>query len=694
MKNNNIHKIIILILVALCYGNTLTLNFALDDRMVIMESKYTIKGGWNSVKAIFTEDTFRGYFGNDNSVVAGGRYRPMSQLTFMMEMQVFGQDIKRKIGNVEDFMNLHNPDHEEFFVKSSLPVVCHLFNIIYFALLCMVIYKVLSMLFDSYSGKRWYQSLAFIATILFVVHPIHTEAVANVKGRDEIFAMLGSMLTLLCVLKYSDTHKWYYLIGSFLAFTFGIFSKENTITFLAVIPLALYFYNNENTKRADYVVTLIPVLLASAIFLVARAHALGAFMPADDSGINLNNPFVQSTKAQEIATVLTTWVIYLRLLLFPHPLTHDYYPHQIPITDFSNPVVWVVIVCCVALIVYALIALPRKRVASFAILFFVITFSITSNLFFNIGTFMNDRFVFIPSLGFTLLVGYGFYLLTMTERPAWHYVSLSLLGVVCVLLGIKTFTRNYVWKDDFTLFLTDVKTSTNSIKCNISAGGSYLQMFKKSHDEKERELAYKHLNKALELDSMALNAHLLLGELHFLDKDYEKSYNSFNKALEIAPDNFIAMDNCKKIGSLLEDERLNPVKKLFDDAIRERSMSKVNEALRIINDYLEEHPKSLIAWNLKGNILGRGFGQLDSAIHIYEMVIEWDPTFASAYENMGIAYAVKKDFDNAEICLLKAQQLVPDNMNVKGNLYSMYLDKGDMEKAEAMRLQIEAIQRQ
>ena len=85
MKKQNLHRLIISLLAMLCYANTLTLHYALDDRMVILESKYTIQGGWEGVKGIFTEDTFTGYFGSDHSIVAGGRYRPMSQLSYLIE---------------------------------------------------------------------------------------------------------------------------------------------------------------------------------------------------------------------------------------------------------------------------------------------------------------------------------------------------------------------------------------------------------------------------------------------------------------------------------------------------------------------------------------------------------------------------------------------------------------------------------
>lgn len=685
MKKQHIHQLILIILIAICYGNTLTLKYALDDRMVILESKHTIDGGWDSIKSIFTEDTFSGYFGNNKSVVGGGRYRPMSQLTFLIEFQVFGKHIREQIGDTSDFDNLHDAKNEQYFNNSFLPYVNHLFNIIYFTLLCLLIYHVLQKLFHKYNGEKWYQSLAFLAAVLFALHPIHTEAVANIKGRDEIFAMLGATAALWCCLKYVDKHQWWYLLLALLAITFGLFSKENAITYLAVVPLSLYYYDNSGKRKADYFVTLLPILLGSIFFVAVRSNALGGIMPEEGVSNILNNPFIHSSKAQEIATVLITWGIYLKLLFFPHPLTHDYYPNQIAITDFSNPLVWIILIGCIALVVYALINLKKKSVIAFGIAFFVITFSITSNLLFNVGTFMNERFVFMASLGFTLIIGYWLYLLSVSQSAALQKVSLGAFALLSILYGIKTFTRNFTWKDDFTLFLTDVKTSDNSIKCNVSAGGSYLQMWKADHKEYNKRQAYKHLNKALSLDNHALNAYLLLGELEFLNDHFDESYNAYHTATLIDPNNKIAVENLQKLAMRKEDDQLKGITNLLDEGMQQRNANKIQEAYNQINNYLKENPESIIAQNIRGNVLGRGFGQLDASIRIYEDIIAKEPNFASAWENMGIAYALKRNFAKAEECLLHALSIVPDNENVKHNLYSMYMDMGDVQKAEAMR---------
>lgn len=674
MKNKHLPKLIIALLVAIFYANTLSLDYALDDRMVILESKYTIKGGWDSVKSIFTEDTFKGYFGSENNVVAGGRYRPMSQLTFMIEFQLFGQDIKSHLGDVDDYMNLHDSDHEKYFKDSTLAVVNHLMNVLYFMLLCLIVYEVLAMLFTKYQGTKWYQSLAFVATVLFALHPIHTEAVANVKGRDEIFAMLGAMAALWCALKYVDKRSWWLLLLELLAITFGLFSKENTITFLAVVPLALYFYPKEK-KGMDYLMTLLPIILGSVFFIIVRTNVLGGFMPEDTTHNILNNPYIHSTKVQEVATVLLTWGIYFKLLVFPHPLTHDYYPHQIAITDFSNPLVWVVVVGCVALLVLALRGLKKKTVVSFAILFFVITFSITSNLFFNVGTFMNERFVFIPSLGFVLVIAYLLCQLAEQKPQLMRKLSLGVFLLISILYGVKTFTRNFVWNDDFTLFLTDVKTSDNSIKCNISAGGSELQIWKVHHKERDKNAAYAYLQKALDLEKNSLNAYLLLGELMFWDDNPQGAYQAYRNAALIDPRNQIAQDNLRKMALAVEDADLKPITNLLDEAMNERNAAKVMQSYQLINEYLDEHPESLVGLNIKGNVVGRGMGNLDASIAIYEEVLSKDSTFASSWENMGIAYAIKRNFDKAEYCLKKALHFAPDNENIKQNLQMMQRDR-------------------
>ena len=337
MKSEKIRLLVLILAIVVAYADTLTLHYASDDRMIIFENDYTLKG-FKGIPEVMTKDAFTGFFGDSKTLVAGGRYRPLSQITFILEYELFG-------GSIHDKVGFHQcPENEQLFSDSILPVMQHGGNLILFILLCLSIYAVLKMLFPKFENEKWYFSVPFLATLLFALHPLHTEAVANIKGRDEIMSMLGAMLALYASLRFVSDRKWWWLLLSFAAMLFGIFSKENAITFLAVVPLSLWFVEAPK-KKGDYLLTLLPLVVATGLFLAARTHALGGMMNQSTSDLILNNPFVHSTKAQTVATVILTWGIYLRLMLFPHPLTHDYYPHQIEITNFANPVVWFVTGC-------------------------------------------------------------------------------------------------------------------------------------------------------------------------------------------------------------------------------------------------------------------------------------------------------------------------------------------------------------
>ncbi len=655
---HNFRYLLIALWVALVYCNTPTLDYALDDRMIIFENDYTLKG-LEGTKDIFTKDAFSGYFGNDNKLVTGGRYRPLSQLTFMIEYDLFGQSIHDKVG-----MN-RAPQNEKLFSESALPVISHSVNVLLLILLCLLTYNILLKVFPTYDNKKWYRSLPFIATLLFALHPLHTEAVANIKGRDEIMCMLGAMLTVYTIIKYVSQRKIFWLFLSFFSMLFALFSKENAITFLAIVPLVLYFLPNSK-KKSDYFITLIPILLASIVFLIARYNAIGGMMNQGESQHILNNPFAQSTKGQEIATVLITWAIYFKLMILPYPLTHDYYPNEIEITNFSNPLVWCILAVIGFIIYYAVKNLKKKSVVSFGILFFIITFSITSNLLFNVGTFMNERFLFTSLLGFSIIV--AFLIQKTSQWISGKMISVFLI-LILVLFSIDTFARNFVWKDDITLFTTDVKTSSKSIKCNISAGGSYLKLYEQQKRTKYLTLAEKHLNTAFELGNVSKEAYSLLGNVYFQKKDYARSLECYRAVVKNNPDDQLARDNMKVVELAAA---ANQVQQGYDIL----NKGNVAEALQLGQQLLTNNPNSPEVLNLMGNIYGKGLGKMDEAIVYLQKAIEISPNYASALENLGIAYAMKNQFDPALQYLNRAHAIEPANQNIIKNIEMVKKNSG------------------
>lgn len=663
LKPAKIRILILILAIVVAYADTLTLHYASDDRMIIFENDYTLKG-FKGIPEVMTKDAFTGFFGDSQTLVAGGRYRPLSQITFIIEYELFGGSIRDKVG-------FHQaPQNEQLFSDSILPVMQHGGNLILFILLCISIYAVLKLLFPKFENEKWYFSVPFLATLLFAVHPLHTEAVANIKGRDEIMSMLGAILALYASLRFVSDRKWWWLLLSFAAMLFGIFSKENAVTFLAVVPLSLWFLEVPK-KRGDYLLTLLPLVVATVIFLAARTHALGGMMNQSTSDLILNNPFLHSTKAQTIATVILTWGIYLRLMIFPHPLTHDYYPHQIEITNFANPVVWFITAIIIGLIIFAIKTLKQKNVASYGILFFIITFSITSNLLFNVGTFMNERFLFTSLLGFTLIVAFLIQKLQKT-KVSGKVMTVSVI-LLCLLYGGKTAARNLVWYDDIKLFTTDVKTSKNSIKCNVSAGGSYLKLYDQTGKKKYLKLAAEYLEQAFKLGCNTAESYSLLGKLYFMEEDYDRARQCYEIILASNPDDQLAAANLKLTMEVQKRNGADKVSKLMDE-------NKVDEAFVLVNQLIEQDPNSATLYNLLARIYGEKKGNIDAAIPYLNKAIELDPDFVSAYENLGIAYATKGNFKKALELLNKALELDPENEHVKNNISMLYSNMKEVQK--------------
>jgi hypothetical protein len=161
------------------YFNTLQFDYAQDDAIVITENMYTQQGA-KGISGLLTHDTFLGFFKIEKNLVAGGRYRPLSLVTFALEKEYFG----------------------------DAPHTSHMINVLLYALCGIFIYLFLKQLFKNAEEKyARMKLLPIIATLLFIAHPIHTEAVANIKGRDEIMSMLFCSMGSWLLLKYMDNGK-------------------------------------------------------------------------------------------------------------------------------------------------------------------------------------------------------------------------------------------------------------------------------------------------------------------------------------------------------------------------------------------------------------------------------------------------------------------------------------------------------
>ena len=459
-KNYWVASIIILVLSFSLYHACLPFGYVLDDQMVITGNSFT-KKGFSGIWDIMTTESFEGYFGERKELVQGNRYRPLSIVTFAIEHGIVGD------------MN---------------PWLSHFINIILYGITGILLMMVLTMMFRNYKSSAWWMSIPFAAAIIFVAHPIHTEAVANIKGRDEIMSMLFSLAALYGGLRYSDAGQKKWLIVSLLSFFLGLLSKENAITYLAVIPLTMYFFGHDNWKKMRTLTFWL--LITTILYLILRFNTAG--VPKFGQPINdlMNNPFLGMNPAEKLGSIMYTLGKYIALMFWPHPLSHDYYPYAIPKSSIFT------LIPLVSLLVYGFLmytgfkGLVKKSVYSYSILYYLLTLTIVSNIVINLGTFMNERFIFMASAGFCIAAAY----FLVEHLPRLHekgkLAGMILFFAAIIGLGAKTYVRVPVWENSLTLNEAAVAISSNSARANSFMSTALFEKYKETIDPR----AYKNLD--------------------------------------------------------------------------------------------------------------------------------------------------------------------------------------------------------
>ncbi len=666
--NAQLPALIIFLFTCLIYSNTLWNEYASDDAIVLTENIYATQG-FAGLKDIFTHDVFEGFFKEKKSLVAGGRYRPLSVATFAIEYELFGLNA----------------------------MLSHAGNVLLFALTCMLIFYLLKLLIPQKKDEPFYISIPFLCAMLYAAHPIHTEAVANIKGRDEIMSMLFAVASLFFAVRFITTEKFIALVFAAGTFFLSLLSKENSITFIAVVPLTYYFFLKAQPKQ--YFFALASIIIPTAAYLLLRGNYAASSLTQESAEI-LNNPFVGATFAERYATPVYSFLLYYIKLIFPHPLSHDYYFNQIPLIEFGDVKFIASSVITLALVGIALNQLRRKTIVSYSILYYFITFSVVSNILFSVGIIMNERFQFMPSLGFCLLLAVGFHYLYQTKRLK-ATAAAFLASVLLFVFSVKTFSRNYAWKDNLTLFLTDVKNSPNSAKVNTSAGGDLLAASDNEPDSLKRkqmiEESISYLNQALKIYPDNFNALLLMGNAQFkYYKSIDVALPFYNRILELNKGGeLFAYQNA---GNLLYGEnqyqRAIPYLKgllgMQPDNIKTAiSVSDcfaqagvLDSALGYANFALQKSPNNDLVIHHIGKIYGRNFNDLNNAIPYLKRATELNPNQITYLEDLGVAYGLSGQFDNVIATMNKILQINPNYVSAYRNLSISYMNKGDKANAE------------
>jgi protein O-mannosyl-transferase len=600
-----IQALVLIIIGLICFANSFKNEYALDDGITIVNNDY-VQAGTQGIPDILSNDAYQSFYnrmGSDQEL-AGGRYRPLSIITFAIEQQFFGAK------------NGETPPHDIVMVRHVINVLLYILSVI------LLLYFLRNFICKENT------LIAFIASLIFLIHPIHTEVVANIKSRDEILSFLFIILTFIKLLKYAETRKKISLVTSLLFFFLALLSKEYAIVLLALIPMLLYIVKKDTITNS--LIKTIPFLLVTAIYMWIRLSIVGIGASSESTEI-LNSPFLYATAPEKWATKIEILDHYLRLVFYPDPLSCDYSYNTIPYVDFTNGWVWLSILIHVSLIMAAIKLFFKRNILSFAIAFYLFNLLLVSNFVFDIGATMGERLLYHSSFGFALAFAVGaiWVLKKINNTQVAIVAGTTVLTLMVVWSAAKDMQRNAEWKNDVTLFIKDVNTVPNSVLANGNAGKDYIDMALKPENKDRQKVLMDsgivYLNKAVSVDNKFVNGYINLAFVYVKTQQYDSA--------------------AKNIGMARALYYKNPT---VDSLARDITGGYTNEAILYINSDLQ-----------------KGLEFLQKATYV-------SPNSVDAWNNLGNAYySYAKDYPKAKEAWNKVLQIDPNNQKAKESLNSL-----------------------
>lgn len=604
----------------LLYIQTVGFDYALDDRAVLFSNEF-VRDGFGGFGKILTTFYWDGFW-DDNA----GLFRPVSLLLFATEWQIA-------------------PDSPGFY---------HFVHVVLMAVLCMQLYRFLRELFRDHGV-----TLAFLAALIWMVMPIHTEVGANLKSADEILSLLFSLLAFRALLKWSDKGQNFSLFLSCIYFFLALLSKEGAALMLPLALLMLYQFRNATIKSL-----LKPGLLLLGVSLVWFAWHTAVIANAPSKMITYdyhNNALLASDSfITRMGTAIGIQGRYLAKMLLGYPLSYNYSFNEIPVNGFADA--WAIgsLLLLLGGFVWAIYSLKKNPVPAFGILFYLVAFSLTSNIFYLIGETMGDRLAFVPSVGFAILLSW--LVLKLTNGLESH--GLHLKAITTALLAILIWTgltlnRSRAWAYESTLFTEDVEHAPNSARVHYNYGvllmGNALNDTNQFNRMQGLNQAYTEFTTAYAIDSNDIQSCQNLAVVEFRRGAYKESVKWSLRTRQIVEGYAGALEN------------------LGDAYIMTQQY---DSAAYWYMEYMRAADTTAPMLIKLGN---SRFGARDTvgAIASYEAAARADTTSNEAWNKLGNLAGMHRDFQKAIDAFSQLSRLNPNDPGPWKMLYTTYTTMGD-----------------
>ncbi len=607
------------------------------------------------------------YFDDENNIIANHKLRDLSN--FWLPSGT------RYIGTLSLALNYHFGELDVFGY--------HLVNIAIHIMNGFLVWWLVLLTFKTPTMERINRSSAFIAmscALIFIAHPVQTQAVTYIVQRFTSLATLFYLLSLALYIKarlssYFTTNKGQKQrnipIKSVLYYLASVFStvlsmKTKEIAFTLPFMIVLYeltFFSPQNPERRTpnlkRFYLFIPFLLT---LLIIPLGLVGANKSAGGTIGDWREAVQETEEIPRGIYFLTQFrviVTYIRLLFLPIKQNLDYdYPLSYSLLDLKTLISFLFLL---SIFVVALYLLKKSRktqngyglLASFGILWFFITLSIESSII-PIRDVIFEHRLYLPSVGVIMAFSSTvFYVLDYTKAKLSPLQATGVLLLLTVIpLGITAYQRNFVWKDEGTLWGDVVGKSPEKARGHTNLGLVY-------YHQGRLEEAVKEYTTAIRSKPDYAEAHNNLGLVYYLQGRVEEAIQQYLAALRLTNGFPKAHNNLG--AAYFKQGRM-------DEAIQEYMT-----ALKLKPDDADPH-----------NNLGNAYatqGRLEEAIKEYTAALKLKPDFPEVHHNLGIVYATQRRLDEAIKEYMAALKLKPDYAEAHYNLGNTYKTKGLKEAA-------------
>ena len=557
-----------------------------------------------------------------------------------------------------------------YLVHELAPLGYHLVN------LCL--HTAVSLLYHSLCCSLLSKPAAALAALLFAVHPVHTEAVTGVVGRAELLASLFFLYALLRYQRLSADRRsvgWKGLMLVAALVSMSMLCKEQGITVIAVCTLHEIFVNHKLSLR-DIVVfsqvitsggsgskgSLLPATMrhsgqriaflavTGVVLMLFRLRIMGSQLPVFTK---FDNPAAVADMPARQLTFNYLIAVNSKLLMSPVDLCCDWTMNTIPLVqslgDPRNLATIVVFTLLGHLGYRGLLTNPHPEssVILTGLGLLVFPFIPASNLLFPVGFVVAERVLYLPSMGFCLLVAFGCDKMFRRKGGIWRY--LAIIGVTILLAShsCKTVLRNQDWTNEYALFKSGLKVNSGNAKLFNNVGHAL-------EGQGKYEMALGYFNAAVTVQPDDIGAHINVGRTYNHMTKFDEAEEAYLKAksllprpkpgetyqARVAPNHlnvFLSLATLiSKNGSRLEEADL-----LYRQAISMRS------------DYTQ-------AYINRGDILLK-LNRTKEAQEVYERALFYDNTNPDIYYNLGVVLIEQGRHSQALAYLNKALELDPDH---------------------------------